>query len=173
MITGSCKHRGDAFETIINYANEQYKNKGIALIQKIATPMKPKRRGKDIIGAYYEEKSTLDYIGVYEGLAISFDAKETKEISGFPLSNVADHQYEFMKKWTENGGRSFLVVNFVTLNQTYRLEFYQLDWYWKQAKANPGVRGLHRIPTEEFTQNTTQLRSKNGIALDYLKGITK
>ncbi|MBU5437613.1 Holliday junction resolvase RecU [Tissierella sp. MSJ-40] len=67
-------HKGDAFEETINISNRTYKRKGIALVQKIATPMKSVRRGKQIVTAmksvrrgkqivtaYYEEKSTLDY----------------------------------------------------------------------------------------------------------------
>uniref|UniRef100_UPI003158B371 Holliday junction resolvase RecU n=1 Tax=Caloramator sp. Dgby_cultured_2 TaxID=3029174 RepID=UPI003158B371 len=52
-------HKGDAFENMINLANKAYKIKGIAEINKIATPMKPIRNGRYIVGAFYDEKAYL------------------------------------------------------------------------------------------------------------------
>ncbi|MBC8589353.1 Holliday junction resolvase RecU [Paratissierella segnis] len=164
-------HKGDAFEEIINISNKTYKRKGIALVQKIATPMKPIRRGKQIVSAYYEEKSTLDYIGLYNGTPIAFDAKETKEENRFPLSNVADHQIDFMGEWDKYGGITFLLVNFVKLDKTFRLEWEILNKYWEQYKNNKGKRGFGSIPIGEFENSCKRLKSKDGIMLDYLEGI--
>lgn len=164
-------HRGDAFEEIINISNIAYKNKEIALIQKIATPMKPIRRGAKIISAYYEEKSTLDFIGVYKGVPIAFDAKETKETTRFPLSNIQPHQIKFMKNWDKHGGITFLVINFRKLNKSFRLDWKQLKEYWEQYQENKGRRGYGSIPVEFFETNCKTLGSKNGIALDYLDEI--
>lgn len=105
-------HRGDQFEEIINHVNQVYKSKGISLIQKLATPMKPIRRGSKIVSAYYEEKSTLDYLGTYRGKAIAFDAKETENKNNFPLRNIKDHQVRFMQEWEKHGGIAFLLINF-------------------------------------------------------------
>ncbi|WP_236913311.1 Holliday junction resolvase RecU [Clostridium sp. Cult1] len=164
-------HRGDGFEEIINLANLSYKRKGIALIQKIATPMKPIRRGKKIVSAYYEEKSTLDYIGVYEGVPIAFDAKETKEETRFPLSNIQNHQISFMGNWNKHGGITFLLIYFTKLNAVYRLDWITLGWYWRQYQENRGKRGFGSIPLSEFECNCKQLNSRDGIILDYLEGI--
>ena len=54
-------HKGDVFEEIINISNKVYKRKGIALVQKVSTPMKPIRRGKEIVSAYYEEKKHIRF----------------------------------------------------------------------------------------------------------------
>ena len=116
-------HKGDAFEDQVNWSNRGYKVQNKALIQKIPTPMKPIRKGNKIISAYYEEKSTLDYIGVYRGIPIAMDAKETSEEDKFPLSNVKDHQVEFMHNWVNNGGQAFLLVHFKKLNKVYRLDY--------------------------------------------------
>lgn len=164
-------HRGDVFEEQINWSNRAYSMKNIALIQKVATPMKPIRHGGKITGAYYEEKSTLDFIGTYRGIPIAFDAKETEEIDKFPLKNVKEHQVKFIKKWTSNGGQAFLLVHFKKLNKVYRLDNTTLTWYWDQYKLNKGKRGFGSIPLTEFEQNCRLIRSRNGIALDYLEGI--
>lgn len=62
--------RGSVLEELINYANQKYKDKGLALIQKIPTPITPVRFDKEsrhITLAYFEKKSTVDYIGAVQG----------------------------------------------------------------------------------------------------------
>ena len=97
---------------MINRTNDNYNSKNLAIIQKIPTPIKPlildKKSGK-ITLAYFEQKSTVDYVGVVQGIAICFDAKETSQKS-FPLKNVHKHQLDFMDKFENQGGISFLLV---------------------------------------------------------------
>ena len=60
--------RGSSLEELINYTNEYYREKKLAVVQKIPTPIKPIRMDKDssqITLAYFEKDSTVDYIGVY------------------------------------------------------------------------------------------------------------
>ena len=76
--------RGSVLEELINYANQKYKDKGLALIQKIPTPITPVRFDKEsrhITLAYFEKKSTVDYIGAVQGIPVCFDAKECAESS--------------------------------------------------------------------------------------------
>ena len=71
--------RGSTLEELINRSNEQYREKGLALIQKVPTPITPVRIAKDtrqITLAYFEQKSTVDYIGAVQGIPVCFDAKE-------------------------------------------------------------------------------------------------
>ena len=68
--------RGSVLEELINYANQKYKDKGLALIQKIPTPITPVRFDKEsrhITLAYFEKKSTVDYIGAVQGIPVCFD----------------------------------------------------------------------------------------------------
>ena len=71
--------RGSTLEELINRTNEQYREKGLALIQKIPTPITPVKMDKTsrhITLAYFEQKSTVDYIGAVQGIPVCFDAKE-------------------------------------------------------------------------------------------------
>ena len=71
--------RGSTLEDLINRTNEKYQENGLALIQKIPTPITPIRIDKDerhITLAYFDQKSTVDYIGAVQGLPVCFDAKE-------------------------------------------------------------------------------------------------
>ena len=104
--------RGSVLEELINYANQKYKDKGLALIQKIPTPITPVRFDKEsrhITLAYFEKKSTVDYIGAVQGIPVCFDAKECA-VDTFSLQNLHPHQVEFMKNFEKQNGISFLLI---------------------------------------------------------------
>ena len=89
--------RGSTLEDMINFTIDKYRENGIALIQKIPTPIKPVAMDKDtrrITLAYFDQKSTVDYIGVVQGIPICFDAKECNTDT-FPLQNIHKHQVDF------------------------------------------------------------------------------
>ena len=98
--------RGSTLEEMINRTNEQYRDKHLALIQKVPTPITPIKIDKEsrhITLAYFEKKSTVDYIGAVQGIPVCFDAKECKTDS-FPLANIHEHQVTFMKDFEQQGG---------------------------------------------------------------------
>ena len=101
--------RGSTLEDLINRTNEQYAEKKLALIQKIPTPITPVRMDKEnrhITLAYFEQRSTVDYIGAVQGIPVCFDAKECS-VDTFPLSNIHPHQVEFMNAFEQQGGIAF------------------------------------------------------------------
>ena len=58
--------RGSTLEDMVNRTNERYLEQELALIQKIPTPITPVRMDKEhrqITLAYFEQRSTVDYIG--------------------------------------------------------------------------------------------------------------
>lgn len=60
--------RGSTLEDLINRTNEKYREQGLALIQKVPTPITPIKIDKEhrhITLAYFDQKSTVDYIGAY------------------------------------------------------------------------------------------------------------
>ena len=106
--------RGSALEDYINHTNEQYRNRGLALIQKIPTPITPVKIDKEqrhITLAYFDQRSTVDYIGAVQGIPVCFDAKNARQIQ-FPLQNVHPHQVAFMREFEEQGGIAFLIIYF-------------------------------------------------------------
>lgn len=61
--------RGSTLEEMVNRTNEWYLEKGLALIQKIPTPITPVRMDKEhrqITLAYFDQRSTVDYIGAVQ-----------------------------------------------------------------------------------------------------------
>ena len=56
--------RGSTLEDMINHTNDLYREKKLALIQKIPTPITPvsiDKTSRHITLAYFDQKSTVDY----------------------------------------------------------------------------------------------------------------
>ena len=101
--------RGSTLEDMINRTNERYLEKHLALIQKIPTPITPVKMDKEhrqITLAYFEQRSTVDYIGAVQGIPVCFDAKECVADT-FPLQNIHEHQMKFMGEFERQGGIAF------------------------------------------------------------------
>ena len=95
-------NRGMNLEYLINNANKYYLENDIAVIHKKPTPIQlvdVDYKKNEIKKAYFKDKSTLDYNGLYKGKYIDFDAKETRETTRFPLQNIHEHQLLHMKKY--------------------------------------------------------------------------
>ena len=93
--------RGSTLEDMINHTNDLYREKKLALIQKIPTPITPvsiDKTSRHITLAYFDMKSTVDYIGAVQGIPVCFDAKECA-VRTFPLQNIHPHQIAFMKEF--------------------------------------------------------------------------
>ena len=104
--------RGSTLEEFLNRTNEKYLEQGLALIQKIPTPITPVKIDKEhrhITLAYFDQRSTVDYIGAVQGIPVCFDAKECNTDT-FPLQNLHEHQVEFMRAFEKQDGIAFLII---------------------------------------------------------------
>lgn len=158
--------RGSALEEIINLTNEKYRNNGLALIQKVPTPITPINIDKEtrhITLAYFEQKSTVDYIGAVQGIPVCFDAKECATDT-FPLQNIHEHQIEFMKAFEKQQGIAFLLIYFSGKDIYYYLTFEELLKYWNRAKDG----GRKSFRFEELDPHY-QISTNNGVFVHYLE----
>ena len=92
--------RGSLLEEMINMTNEKYRESGLALIQKVPTPITPitiDKQTRHITLAYFEQKSTVDYIGAVQGIPVCFDAKECA-VDLFMLQKIHPHHGQFQDK---------------------------------------------------------------------------
>ena len=115
--------RGSTLEEMINRTNEKDREKGLALIQKVPTPITPIKIDKthhQITLAYFDQKSTVDYIGAVQGIPVCFDAKEC-DVKTFPLQNVHEHQVKFMEDFEKQGGKAFLIIYYTSEQKFYYL----------------------------------------------------
>lgn len=162
--------RGSTLEELINRTNEQYREKGLALIQKIPTPITPVKMDKDsrhITLAYFEQKSTVDYIGAVQGIPVCFDAKECC-VKTFPLANIHPHQVAFMEEFEKQKGISFFLIYFSADNVFYYLTLRKLKEFWKRMEEG----GRKSFRREELDEEF-YLSGKNGFLVPYLEGIQK
>jgi len=128
--------RGSTLEDLINHSNDSYREKKLALIQKIPTPITPiniDKSSRHITLAYFEQKSTVDYIGTVQGIPVCFDAKECATKT-FPLQNVHAHQVQFMKEFEEQGGIAFLILHFTVVDEIHYLPFRELCRFWERME---------------------------------------
>ena len=138
--------RGSVLEELINYANQKYKDKGLALIQKIPTPITPVRFDKEsrhITLAYFEKKSTA--------------------VDTFSLQNLHPHQVEFMKNFEKQNGISFLLIYYTHRQKCYYLRFSEMIKYWERMEAG----GQKNFKYEELSPKFF-VPAAGGIALHYL-----
>lgn len=127
--------RGSTLEELINRTNEKYRERGLALIQKIPTPITPikiEKETRHITLAYFEQKSTVDYIGVIQGIPVCFDAKEC-QTDTFPLQNIHEHQVAYMQDFEKQGGIAFMLIFYASRNEFYYLTFKKMKYFWDRA----------------------------------------
>ncbi len=128
--------RGSALEETINITIEKYREQKLALIQKIPTPITPVEMDKEhghITLAYFDKKSTVDYIGVVQGIPVCFDAKECAADT-FALQNIHEHQVLFMRDFEAQEGIAFILIYFSKRDIYYYLRDCELEKFWKRAE---------------------------------------
>lgn len=162
--------RGSTLEELINRTNERYLEQGLALIQKIPTPITPVRIDKErrhITLAYFDQRSTVDYIGAVQGIPVCFDAKECN-VDTFPLQNIHEHQIVFMQNFEKQGGVSFLIIYYSTRNELYYMRFDEIRKFWERAKNG----GRKSIRIEELSPEFF-MELRNACYVPYLDALQK
>ncbi len=162
--------RGSTLEELINRTNEKYRENGLALIQKVPTPITPMKidqQTRHITLAYFDQKSTVDYIGAVQGIPVCFDAKECA-VDTFSLQNIHEHQVLFMEDFEKQQGVAFFIIHFTHRDELYYLSFRQMKQFWQRAKE--GGRKSFRYDELDHSYVFTQ---KAGLFVPYLDMIQK
>ncbi|MFA6829866.1 MAG: Holliday junction resolvase RecU [Bacilli bacterium] len=115
---------GMQFESDVSKSCEYYILKGLACIYKRPTPIKVVKMSKTKPGmieeAYFQEKSTTDYVGIYKGKYVDFECKETIHDS-IPYSMIRSQQYTHLERILNMGGIGFFLVSFKKYQEVYLL----------------------------------------------------
>lgn len=162
--------RGSVLEEMINRTNDKYEEQGLALIQKIPTPITPidiDHKTRQITLAYFDKKSTVDYIGAVQGIPVCFDAKECATET-FTLANIHAHQVDFMEKFTKQNGIAFFLIHFTGPDRFYYLRLRELLLYWNRAKNG----GRKSFRFDELDENYF-IEGTNGPFIPYLSYIQR
>ena len=159
--------RGSTLEEMINYSIEKYREKHLALIQKIPTPIKPVRMDKEsrqITLAYFDQRSTVDYIGAVQGIPVCFDAKECA-VDTIPLQNIHAHQIRFMKDFEEQGGISFILLMLTHRDESYYIPLRDILRFWDRAEAG----GRKSFTYSEIDKSYLIRGVSGGLSLHFLE----
>lgn len=162
--------RGSTLEEYINRTNEKYMEHGLALIQKIPTPITPvaiDRQTRHITLAYFDQKSTVDYIGAVQGIPVCFDAKECRTDT-FPLQNIHEHQVTFMENFEKQGGIAFFLILFAAKEEFCYLRLAKLLEFWRRMKAGGRKSFRYGELEPDFL-----FRTSGGILVPYLEELQK
>ncbi|MBQ6551210.1 MAG: Holliday junction resolvase RecU [Lachnospiraceae bacterium] len=160
--------RGSSFEELINFTNEDYRNRNLALIQKVPTPITPitiDPESRHITLAYFDRQSTVDYIGAVQGIPVCFDAKEC-QTDTFPLANVHEHQVRFMEDMEKQDGVAFLLIYYTVRDEVYYVPLRDLMVFWNREKQG----GRKSFTFEEIDHNY-RVQIKNGVYVQYLEAL--
>lgn len=165
-------NRGMSLESDINETNKYYEEMKIAYIYKKPTPIKitkvdyPSRDKAIIKEAFFTVPSTTDYNGIYKGKYIDFEAKETRNKTAFPLSNIHEHQIKHIKNIYEENGIVFLIIRFNFYNETYLLKAKDLIDFINNNERKS-------IPYKYFQEKAYIIKDNYRPRLDYLEIINK
>lgn len=162
--------RGSTFEELINRSNESYLEDGLAVVQKIPTPITPiniDKATRHITLAYFDQKSTVDYIGAVQGIPVCFDAKECSKDT-FSLDNIHEHQISFMQSFKEQKGIAFILIYFSKRDIFYFLPIDDLMFFWKRAKDG----GRKSFKFDELNRDYI-FEEGNGAIVPYLDMVAK
>ncbi len=162
--------RGSTLEDLINISNEKYQQDRLGLIQKIPTPIKPiniDQQTRHITLAYFEQKSTVDYIGVIQGIPVCFDAKESKADT-YPLQNIHEHQIHFMEDFEQQQGVSFIILYFSNRDEFYYIPFCDIIRFWKRSQL-----GGRKSFTYEEVDKAYQIHASRGVLVHYLEALKR
>lgn len=162
--------RGSVLEEALNITNEKYRMEKLALVQKIPTPITPMEIDKEkhhITLAYFDQKSTVDYVGNVQGIPICFDAKECATDT-FPIQNIHEHQMTFMQEFEEQQGISFFIIYFSKADEYYYVPYQDVVVFWNRAKEG-GRKSFRR----EELDASYRIRFTNQIYIHYLEMVSR
>ena len=167
----SHKNRGMTLEEDLNITNNYYLENNIAYIYKKPTPIKVvkavfQNNIRVIKEAYYSEPSTTDYNGIYKGCYIDYEAKETRNKTSFPLSNIHRHQIKHINNIYKEKGICFLIIRFTTLDKTYLLTA-------KDFLNFINVEKRKSIPIEYIEKYGYEIKNNYVKRVDYLEIVDK
>lgn len=159
-------------ETLVEQAITVYRMRKMATIYKTPTPVQIQNKrlikGQLKVVGYLQKAEHVDYYGTLKGgRAISFEVKETKSKTNFPLDNILPHQVQHLKNQHAMGAASFVIINFLLLKRVYKLDYEQLDQWIEQSRK---PKGRKSIPIKYFEEEVQLIKTPKGY-LDFLDGL--
>ena len=161
----SSANRGMNLEEDIIQSNQYYLRNNMALIYKRPTPIQVVKvdyeKGPKIVEAFFSEKSTTDFNGVYQGRYVDIEAKSTHSKTSFPLSNITKKQFEHLENVIHLGGLAFFIIEFVKHQKTFIVEARRIIDFKNNEERKS-------IPFAQFEELGKEIKRGYSPRLDYL-----
>ncbi|AHI52665.1 Holliday junction resolvase RecU [Spiroplasma culicicola] len=134
------KNKGMFLETIINLSLVYLQEFGL-LLNKISLPSRTISIENNIMNSILLQNDFCDYVGLYKGIYVEFDAKETEK-DYFNPNNIKLKQIEKLKLVRKMKAISFVLIYFHKYERYFAVDIALFD----QIKVK-------KIPFEWFIQN--------------------
>ncbi len=156
--------KGKELEEIINQTIFNYSKLKVALFTKAEANVivLQKINNKQIRGII-NKKGISDYFGVYNGLYIEFEAKQTIAMK-FSLNQIKDHQLARLYQVSQHQGISFIVLYFISLKRFFILTLNMIEEWLALKKSK-------QIPFAYFQENALEIFIDHNMNLDLITGI--
>lgn len=160
-------NQGMALEEMLNKTNEYYTQRDIAFISKRPTSVKVLKTSDKykITEAVFLAPSTLDYVGVYKGRYLDFEAKETISKKGFPMANISEHQIKAMENIIKHDGITFAIIFLRSFNEIYLVD--------GQVLIDSYISKQNIIPYEQIKMVGTLIKEGYFTPVDYIKVVNE
>ncbi len=162
-------NRGMGLEQMLEFTNESYLRRGMAVVYKRATPVRILKVHGSKVEGFLEKTSTVDYDGVYNGRSLQFEAKSTREVSKFPLDNFHEHQIEHMRSCLNQGAIVFVIVEFVKYDERLFVPARFVIHVWDEWEKG----GSASILRSQLIEKAQRIPQSRGVPVDYLAIVDK
>jgi|GEM_PF-6412753 len=185
--------RGMELEGYVTGACRTYRNRGEALIVKIATPFRnvggrmeydEEGNGRWAMGRAIPDPhadTAVDYVGIrHRHYPVGFDCKESHVALRFDLDRVDDEQVRYMNDFEQMGGVCFLLIRQVDgpgREAIHLLPFRAFYRFWEEAGrarlvgSRPGG-ARQSIPIDEI-RRWPQANAGRGVVVDFLPALDR
>jgi recombination protein U len=145
------KNKGMYLEMLLNNWCELLCGTGRGIINKVPVNYDLLEVKNNIISGVIKSNNNCDYIGIYNGQYVEFEAKETEKET-FPLANIKPHQLKKLTQVAQCGGIAFVVIYFHQYNRFFAVTITALTTL---ATKKIPLSWLEENGIEIFMQNLT------------------
>lgn len=129
---------GLAFEHQLDDLHELYQGAGRATVVKVPAPYRVlKKLPQGRFTGVFEDKGPPDYMGVIDGRAVAFDAKQTSDARRWSFALLSEHQARYLDANQLQGAFAFLALS--VAGRVWVVPWRALGPRWWPWHKNPGT----------------------------------
>ena len=162
--------RGSTLEDLINRTNDSYREKKLALIQKIPTPITPiqiDKSSRHITLAYFDQKSTVDYIGAVQGFPYALMPRNAVHLLFLCRTSMLTRSV-LWRSLRLRVGLPLLFLYYTGMDEIYYVPFRTIKHFWDRMEA-----GGRKSFTYDEIDHSWRIRAHRDMLVHYLEMIAR